>query len=80
MFSFSVQVGDGGIYTGFHFSYIYTTGESSIPIICPQQQELIIEARQICSQFLSDGWRRVGVSVSVRASEESVYFSIGSVK
>lgn len=61
---------------------MYTTGESSIPIICPQQQELIIEARQICSQFLSDGWRGVGVRacVSVRASEESVYFSIGSVK
>lgn len=57
---------------------MYTTGESSIPIIFPQQQELIIEARQICSQFLSDGWR--GVGVSVRGSEESVYFSIGSVK
>lgn len=65
LFSFSVQVGDGGMYTGFHFPYMYTTGESSIPIICPQQQELIIEARQICSQFLSDGWRGVGVRVWV---------------
>lgn len=54
------------------FSPYLHHGESSLPIICPQPQELIIEARQMCSQFVPNGqggcvcmcvWGRTTLSV-----------------
>lgn len=58
-----MYVGDGGMYADSHFPHIYTPQGVIPSIICPQQQELIIEARQMCSRFVSNGRRGVCVCV-----------------